>query len=76
MRDQLIKILYGGLYDASPGSDRHREQLRRIQAATETIVAREEEIRLSQNPDKRDEKLASFRNKIVKKFHDDPEEAK
>ena len=81
MRDQLIQTLYGGLYDASPGSDRHGEQCRRIQEAIILINESEEEMAKKKPPSQpkrpdsdREEKPSSFRDKMVKKFKEDGSE--
>ena len=75
MQDELHKILYGEIYDASPGSDRHREQCRRIQEAIALINSMENEMAKKKKPPERpekEEKPSSFRDRMVKKLHDDP----
>lgn len=77
MRDQLLEILYGDIYESAPGSDRHREQCRRIREAIDLINATEDEMAKKKPPPKKpekEEKPSSFRDKMVKKFHDDPVE--
>ena len=75
MRDNLLKILYGDIYEASPGSDRYREQCRRIQEATALIIAREEEMAKKKPPKKPEsdieERPSSFRDKMVTKFEEE-----
>ena len=74
MRNQLLKILYGDIYESSPGSDRHREQCRRIRDAIALINSTEDEMVKKKPPERpeKEEKPSSFRDKMVKKLYDDP----
>jgi hypothetical protein len=68
MKDKLRKLLYGDIYEVSPGSGRYDEQNKRIDAA---IALMEDEMakkkKESENEEMKD-KPTSFRDKMVKKL--------
>lgn len=65
MNERLKKVLYGGLYPCSPGSDKDKEQTRRVRDAMELME--DEATRRIERREKTEGKLTTFREKAVEK---------
>ena len=75
MKEQLRKILYGGVYRADPGSDWYKEQDKRLEDALALLQQEKEEVvgtseegeeDMAKKKGKKD-KPESFIDKIIKK---------
>ena len=67
MKDTLRKILYGDIYETSPGSGRYQEQSRRIDVAIAFVEEEMAKKKKKETQFEEEKPVSSFRDKIIKK---------